>query len=63
MTSPLRVPRPTVIAFVESLRTSPYVEIVHVDQVMDEQAWELFKSRPDKEWSWVDCASFVVWRL
>ncbi|MGB9870794.1 MAG: type II toxin-antitoxin system VapC family toxin [Anaerolineae bacterium] len=60
MTSPLRVPRPTVIAFVESLRTSPYVEIVHVDQVMDEQAWELFKSRPDKEWSWVDCASFVV---
>ncbi len=60
MISPLRIPRPTVIAFLESLRASPYVEVVHVDRLTDEQVWELFKSRPDKEWSWVDCASFVV---
>lgn len=46
--------------FLESLRASPYVEVVHVDRLTDEQVWELFKSRPDKEWSWVDCASFVV---
>ncbi|RME37192.1 MAG: VapC toxin family PIN domain ribonuclease [Thermoflexia bacterium] len=62
MISPLRIPRPTVIAFVESLRASPYVEVVHADRLTDEQVWELFKSRPDKEWSWVDCASFVVMR-
>lgn len=31
-----------------------------MDRLTDEQVWELFKSRPDKEWSWVDCASFVV---
>lgn len=62
MTSPLRIPRPMVIAFIESLRTSPYVEIVHIDRRIDEQVWELFRSRPDKEWSWTDCASFVVMR-
>lgn len=40
MTRPLRIPRPMVIAFVESLRTSPYVEIVHIDRHMDEKVWD-----------------------
>lgn len=62
MTSPLRIPRPRIVAFIESMRTSPYVKIVHVDAELDEQAWQLFKSRQDKEWSLVDCASFVVMR-
>jgi len=60
MARPLRIPRPMVIAFVESLRISPNVEIVHIDQDLDSQAWDLLKSRPDKEWSLTDCASFVV---
>ncbi len=29
---------------------------------IDEQGWALLKSRPDKEWSLVDAASFVVMR-
>lgn len=60
LTSPLRVPRPAAIAFIEGLKTSPYVEIVHVDAQLDEAAWQLLKSRQDKEWSLVDCASFVL---
>jgi len=32
---------------------------VHVDPTLDAQAWQLFTERPDKEWSLVDCASFV----
>jgi predicted nucleic acid-binding protein len=43
LTSPLRVPRPAMIAFIEGLKTSPYVEVVHVDSMLDEQAWELLK--------------------
>jgi predicted nucleic acid-binding protein len=39
LTSPLRVPRPAAIAFIEGLKTSPYVEIVHVDAKLDEAAW------------------------
>ena len=60
LTSPLRIPRPTVIAFINSLKTSPHVEIVHVDPTLDEQAWQLLSQRQDKEWSLVDCASFVL---
>jgi uncharacterized protein len=60
LSSPLRIPRPTVVSFVESLRTSPAVEVVHVDLVLDAEAWQLLRSRQDKEWSLVDCASFVV---
>ena len=60
LTSPLRLPRAQVVAFIEGLKTSPYVEVAHVDAVMDGAAWQLLRSRQDKEWSLVDCASFVL---
>lgn len=62
LTSPLRIPPPTIIAFINSLKTSPHIEIVHVDASLDEQAWQLLSQRQDKEWSLVDCASFVIMR-
>ena len=58
--SPLRIPHTQIVAFITGLKTSPYVDIVHVDLTLDAQAWRLFTERPDKEWSLVDCASFVV---
>jgi predicted nucleic acid-binding protein len=58
--SPLRIPHIHIVAFITGLKASPYVDIVHVDQTLDAQAWQLFVERPDKEWSLVDCASFVV---
>ena len=58
--SPLRIPHAQIIAFIRGLKTSPHVHIVHVDPTLDAQAWQLFIERPDKEWSLVDCASFVV---
>jgi predicted nucleic acid-binding protein len=60
LTSPLRIPRPDVVAFIDGLRSSPYVKIVHVDAALDNDAWQLLRSRQDKEWSLVDCASFVL---
>ncbi|MBN1937042.1 MAG: type II toxin-antitoxin system VapC family toxin [Anaerolineae bacterium] len=60
--SPLRIPRITTIEFIESLKTSPFIQIIHVDAVLDERAWQLFKQRDDKNWSLVDCASFVLMR-
>jgi uncharacterized protein len=62
LTSPVRVPRPRVIEFITGLKSSPYVDIIHVDAQLDSQAWDLLVQRPDKEWSLVDCASFVVMR-
>jgi predicted nucleic acid-binding protein len=60
LTSPLRMARPTMVAFINGLKTSPYVEVVHVDAVQDGEAWQLLQTRLDKEWSLVDCASFVL---
>jgi predicted nucleic acid-binding protein len=58
--SPLRLPRTRIISVVEGIRTSPYVEVAHIDAALDENAWQLLKRRTDKEWSLIDCASFVV---
>jgi predicted nucleic acid-binding protein len=62
LTNPLRIPRPTTVAFLEGLKTSPTVEVVHVNASLDEEAWQLLRARPDKEWSLVDWASFVLMR-
>jgi hypothetical protein len=59
---PLRVPRQSAVAFVDAVRTSRSVQVIHVDEELDSQAWELLKARPDKTWSLVDCASFVLMR-
>lgn len=60
LTHPLRTPRPKIVAFIEGVKASPYVEIVHVDPRLDTQAWQLLTQRVDKAWSLVDCSSFVV---
>lgn len=60
LTSPLRVPRPQLLGFVSSIKRSPFVELVHIDADTDEKAWQLLSMRQDKEWSLVDCASFVL---
>ena len=60
LTSPLRTPRPALIAFIEGLKAAPHIEIVHIDPSLDADAWGLLKNRQDKNWSLVDCASFVV---
>lgn len=62
LTSPVRVPRARIIGFISGLKSSPYVHIVHVNERLDSQAWQLLAERPDKEWSLVDCASFVLMR-
>ena len=58
--SPLRVPRPKILDYIKTIRTRIWVEVVHIDPSLDEAAWQLFGDRLDKEWSLVDCASFIV---
>lgn len=60
MTSPLRIPRSAIISFIESLKISPHIKIIHIDPDIHERAWQLLKKRQDKEWSLVDATSFVV---
>ena len=60
LTSPLRIPRPKIISFVNSLKQSLYVDIIHIDKDKDDEACILLASREDKEWSLVDCSSFII---
>lgn len=62
LTSPLRVPRPLRFRMLEELRSAPWIEVIHITPDLDEAAWSLLRARPDKDWSLVDCASFVVMR-
>ncbi len=48
------------IALLESLESDPRVEIVPLSEDLWQRGFELFRRRPDKEWSLVDCLSFVA---
>ena len=60
LTSPLRIPKPTQIAFLETLRSVDWVRVLPIDPTTLAAAWKLWGERPDKTWSLVDCSSFVV---
>jgi len=60
MTSPLRIPRSAIISFVESIKSSPFIEVVHIHEILDQSAWQILKQYSDKEWSLTDCASFAL---
>lgn len=61
-TRPLQIPRTKQIKAVETIKTASWVEVVHIDATLHEEAWKLLKERKDKTWSLVDCASFAVMR-
>ena len=46
--------------YIETIRSAAWIEIVHIDEALDVEAWRLLAERLDKEWSLIDCASFVV---
>lgn len=54
--------RPAAIRLLESIQSSSVVEIVPITGELVRAGWELFCRRPDKEWSWADCISFVMMR-
>jgi predicted nucleic acid-binding protein len=58
--SRFRVKRSVVLNYIENIRSATWVEIVHINEALDLEAWEMLANRVDKEWSLVDCASFVV---
>ncbi len=59
-TSPLRIPRMKSIGYIESIKLSSLVDIIHIDEDLDTKAWHLLTNRADKNWSLADCSSFIV---
>jgi uncharacterized protein len=60
LTRPLRMPKVQQIQLLDALRADSLLEIVPIDPLFEAAAWQLWESRLDKEWSLVDCSSFVV---
>ena len=60
MTSPMRFQRPRIIEFINGIKQSPFFDIIHIDKDFDAKSWNLLSNRTDKNWSLVDCSSFVV---
>jgi predicted nucleic acid-binding protein len=50
--------RATVISAVNSIVSNPNVEVVPQTSLQFREAFDLYKTRTDKEWSLTDCASF-----
>jgi predicted nucleic acid-binding protein len=57
--SPLRISRAQIFTTIDTIKTYPHLEIIHIDSAID-AAWSLCKAHPDKPWSLVDCSSFVL---
>jgi uncharacterized protein len=50
------------LALFEGMRASPRTTIISLDSALLQRGLDLFASRPDKDWSLTDCASFTVMR-
>jgi len=54
--------RRSAVMLVTLLLKNPAVEVVHADHAAFQQAFALYSSRPDKQWSLIDCMSFqLMW--
>lgn len=47
-------------AVIEQFLSAPQVELVYLTPTLFTEAFELYKAYSDKQWSLVDCISFVV---
>ncbi|HEV7406530.1 MAG TPA: PIN domain-containing protein [Chthoniobacteraceae bacterium] len=52
--------RMRLIRFVDRLRSDSRTRLVETDAARYWRGFDLYRSRPDKEWSLTDCISFVV---
>jgi predicted nucleic acid-binding protein len=56
----LEADRPLFLKLIEKLHATPQHQIVQVDQSLEIRAVELFRQRPDKDWSLADCSSILI---
>ena len=50
------------VRLIQALQADPKVEILPLAGDLFSLAFELYRSRPDKEWGLTDCVSFIVMR-
>jgi len=56
----LRAGHAVAVQFGEDIRASRIIQIVYMTSELLEEAWRIFKSFADKEFSFTDCTSFAL---
>jgi predicted nucleic acid-binding protein len=56
----VRVGRGEAIEWGRRFRAGSAIELVRVDESIEDDAWALLESHPDKNWSYVDATSFAL---
>jgi len=52
--------RHAAVRLLNALEIDPNIEIIPLSEPLYEQAFQLYRKRPDKEWGLTDCISFVI---
>jgi predicted nucleic acid-binding protein len=52
--------RAKAVKLIDGFRSLPDLRIIPADTMLLAEGWELYRGRPDKEWSLTDCTSIVV---
>ena len=60
LTSPIKMDHQKRNRIIGKIRDSSWATIISIDDKLLESAWELSRSRPDKNYSVVDCSSFII---
>jgi predicted nucleic acid-binding protein len=55
-----KVAHAAAVDFGERIRKAQTVQVIHITEDIEEEAWKLFKQYSDKGFSFTDCTSFVV---
>jgi predicted nucleic acid-binding protein len=50
------------VGFLDRLRSLPNIEVVHVDEETENEAWTWLRRHNEREYSFVDATSFAVMR-
>jgi predicted nucleic acid-binding protein len=58
----VRLGHAAAVACGRALLRSPTVRMVHIDEQLWAEAWQLFQMYDDKDFSFTDCTSFAVMR-
>jgi predicted nucleic acid-binding protein len=50
------------VGFLDRIARLPNVEVIHLDEETEAEAWRWLRARPEREYSFVDATSFAVMR-
>jgi uncharacterized protein len=60
LTNRQRMSKSLQVQYGNMMRTQPWIDAVHVDEVLDAEGWQKLADCLDKDWSLVDCVSFAL---